>query len=405
MLRKLPKLAAIASVLLIVVIIRGTTVAQDDIYWNRMSYSQAMALQVASVSGNRLINGDFDQLPFYWRPPNHYVAGMWYEWWADDTAIPEYIDGGIIYHNECYPMPASGVCHNKATQQFNSSQGYIRWGAPFSAGIYQGVPNLEPCTLYKFEIYNRNDSDRYGARVGIEPHGWVVTRLTPDLPYNCPPDGQSMCPHPHIGGDYPLPDTVVWSAPSYHPAFTWEPLSVTAEAAADTVSVWTYAAPDASSPSQSTYWDYGSLVQVPFPDGKLPAPANWTPSSFIQNVATTFVTPTLTIQWTTDEPASTQIIYAVATPPISPTVPFSYTAYFPVINQAQRPPYLDTQPTTNHQASVPGLRVGHVVRFVALSRRVAGAACATEARAYEITIGSDQLVQLDASEAAALYAQ
>jgi hypothetical protein len=56
----------------------------------------------APIPGNLLTNGDFDNpnYPFYWRPTNHFVGGMWYEWFA--VEIPEFIDGGIISHNVCY---------------------------------------------------------------------------------------------------------------------------------------------------------------------------------------------------------------------------------------------------------------------------------------------------------------
>ena len=409
MLRRLLALAITGATLLAILSMQGTTAAEGDIYGNRSSYAAATALQIESVGGNRLINGDFDQLPFYWRPTNHYVAGMWFEWWVDGTTIAEYIDGGGKYHNECYPMPAGGKCRNDDTGEYNSSQGYILYKVDhFKAGIYQPVENLERCTLYRFEMYNRNDTDRYGAQVAIEPGGWVITRLSTTNLKNCPPDGQSVCPYPRIDAEHDFPDTIIWSEPSYHEAYTWAPLSVTAEAIADKISVWTYAAPDDSSVSQSTYWDYGSLVQMPFPDGKLPAPSLWTPSGYVQIIdAPEFITPTLTIEWTTSDPSSTQIFYSITPSVITPTDSMTHTVFMPMIHQPDRQPYLDTTPTTSHQATITGLKVGDVVKFIALSRRVLGTSCATETSLpYGITIGSGQLVVLDnpSAEAAALYA-
>lgn len=399
-------LLAVATMVSILTL-RGTTSAQiDDIYANRMSISEAVELQSQAVTGdNQLINGDFDQLAFYWRPTNHYVAGMWYEWWGNNSTIPEYIDGGIPNHDECYPKPVDGRCHNPDTGVYNSSQGYIRWGAPFVAGIYQPVHNVVPCTLYTFEIWNRNDGDTYGAKVGIDPTGWVITRLGNSGPNNCPPDGASRCPDPYIGDDHGFPSTIAWSAPSYHAAFTWVPISLTMEAAADAISVWTYAAPPEEAVSQSTYWDYGSLVQVPFPEQKLPQPASWTPTGYIGNVLTTFITPTLTIEWTTQTPASTQIIYNVYSKPISPTGQLTHTVYLPAISQPERGPFLDPTPTQEHRVTISGLRSGDEVEFVLLSRRSLGESCATETSGpMSITIGSGTIGALSPGEGPRIYA-
>ncbi|MBN1877962.1 MAG: hypothetical protein JXA33_27320 [Anaerolineae bacterium] len=309
---------------------------------------------------NLLINGDMDQKGFYWRPPNHYVAGMWFEWWSDHIHIPEYIDGGSQYHNVCYPSPGPGqLCKN------NHSQGYIRWGNPFKAGMYQVVNGTEPCTLYEFSIYNRNDTASYHPRVGIEPTGWYNTQSGGNSPDNCPPDGKSKCPNPHLNINTKFPATMVWSAEFDHTAYTWEKGSITAEAVGSTVSVWTYAAPD-SGTIHSTYWDAGTLIQVPFPNGRLPEPESTTPSGFIQNLTVATLDKVI-ISWDTPEAASTQVWYTVVA--AGEGTPSEYTEVTP----------LDTSLQTQHQVIIEeGLNVGDTVHFVALSRRPNTDRCTTE---------------------------
>jgi hypothetical protein len=406
MLRKPIAILVALTTLLSILTIRGTTSAQidDDIYANRMSYAEAIAIQAQAAPGdNLLINGDFDQLGFYWRPTNHYVGGMWYEWWGNYNAIPEFIDGGHPHHNECYPKPADGRCHDSSVIDYNnSSQGYIRMGAPFIAGVYQQITeNIVPCTPYTFEMWNRNDSASYGARVGIDSTGWVITRLGDSGPDNCPPDGKSRCPDPYIGGDHGFPSTTIWSTPSYHKEFTWAPLSVTVEAASDTLSVWTYAAPS-SSGSLSTYWDNGSLVQVPFPDGRLPEPATWVPSGFISQPTTSFANNTLTIQWETQDLASTQVWYTIqeASEPVTTATAYSNTVYMPIISKFQIPrsymTALDTTPTLQHQVTITGLESMKSVTFVALSRHSLGTSCATEtSELMKVSLSTGETTILD----------
>jgi hypothetical protein len=324
-----------------------------------------------SQAQNLLINGDMDdpQHRFYWRPTNHYVAGMWFEWWVG-SRVPEYIDGGIPYHNVCYPPPPRRHCYDYDLNYFNLSQGYIRWGGPYIAGIYQPVFDVTPCTLYKFTAYNRNDGSDYHPKVGIDTTGWQLP--IPDWdnpPNNCPPTGRSKCPDPQLNSVDDFPSTMVWSPEFDHQAYKWAAGVVTAEAAATTISVWTYAAPEGSSPSLSTYWDAASLVQVPFPDQRLPAPNSSEASAFIQNLATRSVLDELTISWTTPEPASTQLWYDV--------VPFGEVpAPFDPQHVLTTP--LDTTPKTRHTVVLEGLRTGDRVRFVALSRRSTGGQCVTE---------------------------
>jgi len=324
----------------------------------------------AAAATNLLANGDMDQTGFYWRPTNHFVANGWYEWfWTG--AIPEFLDGGIKYHNVCYPPPA-GLCTN------NHSQGYIRWGAAFIAGIYQPV-SVAPCTLYQFTAYNRNDMDNYHPKVGIDPTGQVLPPYIPpdgdNLPLNCPPDGHSKCPNPGISDPSKLPPHIVWSPEFDHAGGTWAAQSVTVEALSTTISVWTYAAPDnVGSVSRSTYWDAASLVQVQSPSSRLLTGTLPTPSpGFITGVTSSTTAIRANLSWQTSQPAVTQVLYhwvgdaamTLVPPPVTSVSDFE--SFTPV----------DSAASTAHSVRLTNLRPTSIYDYVILARRVVGGACQT----------------------------
>jgi len=329
----------------------------------------------ATSATNLLANGNMDDLniPFYWRPPNHYVAGMWYEWFGT-WAIPEFLDGGIKYHNVCYPPPPAGkIC---VDDMHNSSQGYIRWGAPYVAGIYQPVPAV-PCAVYQFEAYNANDFTSAHPKVGIDPTGQVLPPYIPPdgdrLPLNCPPDGYSKCPNPGIDSLSELPPNIVWSPELEHTG--WAAISVTAEARSTTISVWTYVAPDnVGVPSRSTYWDNASLIQVQSASsrlltGTLPAPS----PSFITGATSSTTAIRTNLSWQTSQPAIAQVLYhwvgdaamTVVPPPVTSVSDFeSFTS-------------VESAATTAHSVRLANLRPSSIYDYAILARRVVGSACQT----------------------------
>ncbi len=357
-----------------------------------------------TAATNLLVNGNMDDpnLPFYWRPTNHFVAGMWYEWfWT--VAIPEFIDGGIKTHNQCYPVPPPGkIC---VDDMHNSSQGYIRWGAPYIGGIYQPV-SVAPCALYQFEAYDRNDDVNYHPMVGIDPTGQVLPPYIPpdgdDLPLNCPPTGHSKCPNPGIESLSELPPHTVWSAETNPPKFTWVPISVTAEALSTTISVWTFTAPEnTGSPSRSTFWDYASLVQVPrqtlSPDGRIPAP-----DGRISGLTVTPLTTTARIQWTTSQPAFSQVLYRVqpTNTPYTGTATLPPRIYLPIVarggsnvSEYTFKTIPTTNAATNQSVTLTGLEASKTYEYVAISRWFNGSACVSSASATGVftTTASESL--------------
>jgi hypothetical protein len=330
-----------------------------------------------ATGANLLANPEFDDY-FYFRPTNHLVANMWYEWfWASPYRIPEFIDGGHPYHDKCYPLPPAGQrCESESGR--NGSQGYILMAGTFVAGVYQSV-NVATCGLYQFQAYNRNDALNYRPKVGIDPTGEVLPPYIPpdgdDLPRDCPPDGHSKCPNPGLSDPSKLPSHIQWSDPVNPPAYTWTPISVSAEARASTISVWTYAAPSTDG-SQSTYWDHASLVQVLPASGALIDPGTL-PSAdgTILNVVTSTTAIRADLSWQTSQPALTQVLYhyvGVATDPSPPAIVTSTSAF-----ELHTPP--GTTTPTSHSARLINLAPNSLYDYAILSRKLQGGSCQTSA--------------------------
>ncbi|GEM_PF-413204 len=316
-------------------------------------------------SANLLINGSFDDpaYPFRWRYPNHFVAGGWIRWWIHGTVIPEYDDV-----RPWRPYKYDG----------EHAQAYFKWGASYIAGIYQVVNGVTPCVPYRFTMWARNHSIEGAlphARIGLDPQG---TQLTPSDDDCAVKNG--------------LPPLTVWSG-EQTALFKWEELTVEAEPLGNRLTAILYAAPRPSSNVThyyDTFWDAGRLVELPFPDGRLPEPPSWTPSGFIQNLQTTILLDTLLITWDTPQPASTQVWYQITGP--RPPRSLSETAHEPASMVQEAYPLtttLDTTPVTQHRVLIEGLKADDTVSFVALSRRPTDAVCVTEVSDPGLVVISD----------------
>jgi len=380
-----PSLGLIITAILLIIFTSTSVQAikSETIRWSREKGGQETHT-TSSDPENLLINGNMDELSFYPRPKNHYIAGMWYQWfWTAPHRIPEFIDGGSPYHQVCHPIPEDGNCANEG----NHSQGYILWsGLNFTAGIYQSVP-VTPCQMYEFQAYARNDLSTYRSKVGIDPHGTMMPPYVPpdgdDLPNNCPPDGTSACPNPGVSDPSALPSTITWSAESSPVALTWVSQTVTTEALSDTITVWTYTAASSESPSQSAYWDNASLKPAPFPENRLPSPTSWATTDFITQVTVLQEAGVITVSWETLEPAFGQVWYEhTQTHPTTTPAASLYTNYIPLVTRNYRPyPYHatpDTTPTLTHTATITGLASGDKLTIAILSRHHMTDTCTTE---------------------------
>lgn len=349
------------------------------------------SVQAVATGENLLVNGNMDTRDFYFRPTNHFVAGMWYEWFVTGSyRIPEFIDGGHPHHNACYPVQTS------CSDQGNHSQGYILWsGFPFTAGIFQPA-KVTPCVPYQFEAYARNDATNYTSKVGIDPTGeFSFPLLGPDPVYdnfNCPPDGHTQCPDPGVSGPGALPANIVWSPDTHIQALTWGKVSVVAEALTNTVVVWTYTAATTDISSQSAYWDAATLITATtYPGERLPAPISWVPAPAITNVTVVTGATAITLTWETTMPALTQVWYEISPAgTVTTSTPYSYTTYFPLVARNYKPYALSTpvdlSRLTDHQAVIANLQAGDKVKGVIAARYWAGS-CVTEVSApWEVVL-------------------
>lgn len=292
---------------------------------------------------NLLVNGSMED-GFYWKYPNHFVANGWKRWWIAGTVLPEYDDTNKSVRPE---------------YDGKHAQTYFKWGSSYTAGIYQIVEGVSPCTPYQLTMWGRNhslDSALPHARIGLDPQGLDFS----------------------TGGgvvNSGFPPYTVWST-EQTALFTWEQLSVQVEPVGERLTAILYASPwrpnDGLVYYFDTFWDAGRLVHSPSPDGRLPEPDSWTPSGFIQDLSAVVLLDRAIITWNTASPASTQVWYEIT----------SSTGV------AQNPPTAlatpaDLTPVTQHRVVIEGLHSGEVVSFVALSRRPVDVQCVTEVSAAQ----------------------
>jgi hypothetical protein len=347
-----------------------------------------------SLGPNLLANPSFDDNPYYFRMPNSLIPVKWYRWDVSrpdgPNPIPEFIDGGSVHHNACYPAPPpGGLCADMIPK--NHSLGYIKYGGPYIAGAWQPV-QVTPCLDYQFAGYVRTDDPGYRPKLGLDPTGWKTAERPGD--FACPPPDENtgepgvQCYREHFSYESDMPTSTVWSPPFPYdpptPPIVWRgPISVTTEALSTTITVWTYSAPSEIG-SQSTYWDYLSLYQVPrqtplAPNGLVLAPD--------LSLNPTVVTGTTTqIQWTTSQPAFSQVFYRLhSSSTVSVTLSLTPTVYLPFVVRSGYVSVDDfayhTEPTsdmaTTHSASLSGLEADKAYDYMVVVRQFGGSTCAS----------------------------
>ncbi len=315
----------------------------------------------SGVNTNLLVNGGFEDLPFYWRYPNHFVGGGWIRWWIHLSDLPEYADSDGSYGR----YPHSGA----------HGQVYFVWGKVWTAGIYQMVDGVIPCAPYELTVWARNEwsaapTSLPHARIGLDPQGTQLTLSDDDCAV-------------HNG----LPPLTVWSA-EQTAGFTWEQLAVQAEPLGNRLTVILYSAPWPPGDHHvgyyfDSFWDDADLHLLPPPWARLPNPLSTLPDGFASEVAITPLTETLTVEWETPQPVFSQLWYRVVTPTAitTPTAEMTHTLYMPAIagalDLAELTEYtpLASSPATSHQAVIAGLQPGQVVQFAIVTRHLVGGGC------------------------------
>ncbi len=315
-------------------------------------------LDIQQLSENNLLANSSMEDGFYWKYPNHYVANEWKRWWMGD-GIPEY-DDARAWRPERYDG--------------NHAQIYFRWGRSYTAGIYQQVA-VRPCTHYQFTMYGRNHSSavvNHHAKIGLDPLGREY--------------GLYMSS---------LPSDITWS-PEQTFYYTWGQHSVIAESRGYTMTAITYVSPDNMYTTYDTFWDVGTVVELPPAPGKLPDPPDWDTSEFITGVSSYTISGDFIIEWDTVEPASTQVWYQVSTPPATspytPTiVPTLTSIYLPLVMNSYPlveesfiySMYTPADPSylTHHHATIQDVKEGQIVEFVILARHLEDDDCRTSSSA------------------------
>ena len=324
-----------------------------------------------ALSDNLLVNGNFDELPFEWYYPNHYVAGGWERWWIHGTVLPEYDD-----------VNKPGGVRRDIYVDGTHAQVYFKWGSSYTAGIFQVVSGLAPCRPYELTMYGRTHSlsgAQPGSRIGLDPVG---TQLTPDGAVHDPT---------------PLYRTV-WSR-EQTTLFTWEKLSVTAEPLGNSLTAILYASPVPGSDAvhyYDTFWDAGALRPTTYESGRLPNPIKAT-DGFIDSVNIITSSTSLTVTWSLDELAGTQVWYDIVPPPTPPTpitstFQINFSVYFPLA--ARGIPFNFPQQTAleyttgpTHAATITDVPSGYSVYYIVMARRLRDGACVTEyAGPYSVTV-------------------
>jgi len=314
-----------------------------------------------ALSDNLLVNGNFDELPFYWAYPNHFVAGGWDRWWIHGTVLPEYDD-------------VKGVRANYYIDG-GHAQVYFKWGNTYTAGIFQVVDSLTPCRLYELTMYARTnslDQAHPGTRIGLDPLG---EQLTDDGAVH--PDEQVRL------------QRAVWSR-EQTAIGVWEELSVTAEPLGTSLTAILYASPSPGSPDihyYDTFWDAGALRLSSYPDGRLPGPTQLT-TSFIYDITPITSSTSLTINWNLGDIAGTQVWYNVVPPPTPPapitaTFQINFSAYLPLVSRGipfdfPQQTTLEYATGTAYSATIAGLSPDDTVFYIVVARRLVGNTCVTE---------------------------
>jgi hypothetical protein len=218
--------------------------------------------------------------------------------------------------------------------------------------------------FYNFQIYGRSQPDpgqnpSAVLKAGIDQVGWH--------------------PDPYIDPAVPgaFPSTTVWgTAHDYKRAFG--PISVTAEALSDTITVFAYAyAPGGR--QHAIVWDSGALQtsQAILHDPKnLPSPGG------VFSVTVTQGYGAAEIRWKTNTSTIGQVYYGLVpeiTPPPPPDDP--YKVYIPLIrgqHSIEWSNFSDVTPfaSTEHTIALTNLLRGRDYQFVAVSRGFTEGGCA-----------------------------
>jgi hypothetical protein len=222
-------------------------------------------------------------------------------------------------------------------------------------GLYQVVYDTIPCLNYQFQMYGRSfpEKDFSDAilQVGIDQVGW----------------------HPDSKNDpavHSFPSTTEWGT-SHVYKNSYGILSVTQEALAEKITVFTYA--DAHGGRyHRILWDTGSLQEVT--PAFLYNPDNSYSTAGISNVYVTLDSNTqATVHWTTNVSALGQIFYReLPEPDVIEPGTIAMTLHLPIVQGHAQKTWdalpVDTTGGVQHQATLTGLTPGSSYEYLVAAR-------------------------------------
>jgi len=351
---------ALTGLLSVALGVRPVARATDD-----APVSPLTAPAPATITGASLHNPSFDNHLWYefndryhtwyagsWVPDDDTVNGPqnWRLWYMRGTPLIKSFAESSIVHS---------VAESVAMRSYD--------GNTLQGGLYQIIYNTTPCLQYRFDMYalTRPDagvSQAATLKVGIDQAGWHTDPAV----------------DPAVPGAFP--DTTVWGTSQDYKYPNFGPLTVTAEALASTLTVFSYAEAQGG-PLHAIVWDTGLFQDVTPGSIFDPETDALNPAGISSGPTASTTSTTAHISWQSSSAAISQVFYRLqstsTTPP--PTEPLTYTIYLPFI--AAYKPWVATAliktADSAHVVDLADLLPNSTYEYIVVSRGVSGEQCVT----------------------------
>lgn len=301
-----------------------------------------------------LYNPGFDNHVWHWFS---YVPG------ANDSFVP---DGwSIWYRNGTVPFYTRVT--TKHVDGEEAVRGHAYWDdGKLKAGLYQVIEGTIPCLTYQFGMYGNSQASEeddilHALKVGIHQTGYSPSNVAVHEEF----------------------DEITWGGPCANCIRNWERVTVSTEALADRITVFTFANASGGS-SHDIIWDAGYFAEVT-PD-LISDPDSPPASGGISGLQVATSSTSAVVSWNTSSAAISQVYYRLVAGPSSPVSPpgtlLLHTIYLPLVNRAPNPyPWFSTElyksSETDHSVEISGLQPGSTYEYFVASRGVSGDACVT----------------------------
>jgi hypothetical protein len=319
---------------------------------------------VALLATPALKNAGFDNHDWYEfnNRYGHYLAGSWLP--DDDDNLYDTIPLGIRQDWRVWFMDGWGI------PEVDPEQVYIDYieavqirtygSGSLLGGIYQPIYDVTPCLWYEFSMKGQSRPEEaadtlIALQIGIDRVGWILPTTDPA-----------------VHGSFP--STTVWSTAQQY-QWKYGTLSVSAEAWANKLTVYTYAHADGGR-SHRILWDTGTFQEVTPPT--IYDPLSYASTGGISAVSATPGSGSALVSWTTTDSGIGQVFYHVKSAPAAPpSTLLSYTVFLPFVARPENWLYSDVNKTaaTAHQVTLTNLESGYTYEYFVVSRGLSGNQC------------------------------